>query len=208
MSAFLAIAAALSVAQGMSQFWAYRQGGRAQERAGAYAETLAGRQAEVLLQEAGQRRAVSQREAIEQRRQGRFVESRATALAAASGAGVSDPTITGILADIDTESEIRALYSMYEGEEAARGLEYDAQLALAAGEEAHWSGKVAKRLAYSQANSALLSGAASGAMLGAQAWNAGASSTLAGTEGSTLNTKYAIDPNPGSFKWHGGRKYY
>lgn len=198
MFAFLAVAAALSLASGIAQFNALRAAGRSQEQAGAYAETLAGRQADVLKQQAGQERARAQRQAMEQRRQGRFVESRATALAAASGAGVSDPTITGILADIDTESEIRALYSMYEGEEAARGLEYDAQLALARGEEAHYSGKVAKRLASAQANAALLSGVGGAVGYGAQAYGAMRPSTLAETGGSSLYQKYAV-PRPHSF---------
>jgi len=196
MFAFLAIAAAFSMASGIARFNALRAAGRSQEQAGAYAETLAGRQAEVLQQKAGQERAASQRAAIEQRRRGRYAGSRATALAAASGGGVSDPTVTGILADIDTESEIRALNAMYMGEESARGLEYDAVLALAQGEEAHYSGKVAKRLANAQANAALLSGMGQAASFGTQAWASRAPSTLAQTGSSTLYDKYA----PHSFK--------
>src|SRR5688500_11497475 len=42
--------------------------------------------------------AASQRQALEERRQGDLVASRALAVAAASGAGVSDPTVIDIIA--------------------------------------------------------------------------------------------------------------
>lgn len=71
---------------------------------------------------AGQERAKSQRVAEQQRKQAAIVGSRARAVAGASGGGVTDPTVTGILSEIEGEGEYRALSAMYEGEDRARGV--------------------------------------------------------------------------------------
>lgn len=80
-------------------------------------------EAKQLEAKAGRTRASSQREAIEQRRQADLLNSRTLALAAASGAGVDDPTVLNIMADIAGEGAYRFMTSLYEGEEEARGLE-------------------------------------------------------------------------------------
>lgn len=85
-------------------------------------------QAGAMTQQAGQERAASQRVAAEERRKGRLAQSRALALAAASGGGASDPTVTNILSGIEGESEYNALSAMYEGEERARTLETNASI--------------------------------------------------------------------------------
>lgn len=84
------------------------------------------KQADQLDIKAGQERASAQRLAIEQRRQAELLSSRALAVAAASGAGVDDPTVLNIMANIAGEGEYRALTALYEGEEEARGLELNA----------------------------------------------------------------------------------
>lgn len=86
-------------------------------------------------QQAGQDRAAAQRQAIEQRRQARLANSRLQALA---GGGGSDPTVVNLSADIAGEGELRALTSLYEGEDQARGREL-------AAESARLQGKLAKR---------------------------------------------------------------
>lgn len=80
-------------------------------------------EADQMKAQAGQERASSQRQAGEDRRQKRMVQSRLTAMAAASGGGASDPTVVDIAGDLETEGEYRALSSLWEGEERARGLE-------------------------------------------------------------------------------------
>lgn len=85
------------------------------------------KQADQLEVKAGQERAASQRRAIEQKRQADLLSSRAIAVAAASGASVDDPTVLNILADIEGEGEYRALTALYEGEDEARGLEFEAR---------------------------------------------------------------------------------
>lgn len=67
---------------------------------------------------AGQARASAQRGAAEERRKARLVQSRAQA-AARGGAG--DVGVVNIMGDIAAEGEYRALSSLYEGEERARG---------------------------------------------------------------------------------------
>jgi len=131
----------------MQQAKGYEQAAAAQIQLGQYQQAVANRQAQALEQQAGQERAVSQREAIEQRRQGRFVSSRAQAIAAASGAGALDPTIIDILGGIEAETGYRALSALAAGEERGRGLEYNAVLARSGGAaDAYASGIEAQRL--------------------------------------------------------------
>lgn len=98
----------------------------AAKAAGKDANRVAKWEAAQLERNAGQERAAAQRQAIEERRQGRLAISRARALAGASGAGVSDPTVTNILADLASQGETNALTAMWEGEESARNMEFQA----------------------------------------------------------------------------------
>jgi len=111
--------------------------GKAQKQAYEYAAATTRQQADYIAkqeeQRAGQERAASQRAAMEEKRKGRLVGSRAQAVAAASGGGALDPTIVDIGADIAGEGEYRAMTSLYQGEEAARGLEGSAAVRRYAG---------------------------------------------------------------------------
>lgn len=73
--------------------------------------------------------AESQRAAIVQRKRAQQLMSRARAVAGASGAGVSDPTVSNILTDIETQGEMNALNAMFEGRTAARGYRQGATMA-------------------------------------------------------------------------------
>src|SRR3990167_7821202 len=135
--------------------------GKAEQTALEHQAKIQERQAEALAQEAGQERARSQRAAEEERRQGKFIASRARALGAASGA-VFDPAILGSL---DFETDYRVLSQLYSGEESARGLQYRGALARAgaagdvyAGSVAAAAGKSARQRSYLSAAGALLSG--------------------------------------------------
>ena len=83
-------------------------------------------QAKQREQQAGQERAASQRQALEDKRQARILQSRAQARGAASGA--TGPGLFDIESDIIGEGELSALTSLYEGEERARSAEYGAEL--------------------------------------------------------------------------------
>ncbi len=73
-----------------------------------------------LEQNAGQVEAQGQRAGIEQVRQAQLVQSRALAVAAAGGGGVSDTTIVRLLSKIEGEGVYRSRAAMYEGEDKAR----------------------------------------------------------------------------------------
>jgi hypothetical protein len=68
-------------------------------------------------------RATSQRDAITDRRKALLLQSRALAVAAASGGGVDDPTVSKLLADIGAAGEMNALGTLWEGSEIGAGLE-------------------------------------------------------------------------------------
>jgi len=121
-----------------------------QAKAGKAADRLAQFKAKQLEQKAGQERAVSQRKAASARRTARYAESRALALAAASGGGASDPTVVNIMAGIAGEGEMAAQAALYEGEERARGSEMGA-------EASRYEGTQAKRAGYIKAGTTLMS---------------------------------------------------
>lgn len=105
------------------------------------ADEIAKFQAKQMRQIANREEALSQREAIEERRAARLLGSRAIAMAGASGAGVDDPTVSNILGEIDARGEYNALMALYNGTMKARDLRTDAD---AKREE----GRAAKRNAY------------------------------------------------------------
>lgn len=83
-------------------------------------------QANQLDVAAGTERASSQRAAIDERHQAKLLNSRALAVAGASGGGIDDPTVINTMAGISQEGEYRALTALYNGNEAAAGMEADA----------------------------------------------------------------------------------
>lgn len=81
--------------------------------------------------DANQSQVEGQQQAFNERRRAKILRSRALAVAGASGAGgASDPTVANILNKIDTEGELRALNSLYEGDYAAQALRSGAQSKL------------------------------------------------------------------------------
>lgn len=103
-------------------------GARAQEAQAKSQQNMLNYKAEQARVQAGQQRAASQRTAAEQRRRAAIVSSNARAAAATSGGSVSDPTVQNIIGNIEGEGEYRALTSLYQGEDAARGMETQANL--------------------------------------------------------------------------------
>lgn len=75
----------------------------------------------------------SQAEAANERRKATYLRSRAQAVAGKSGAGVTDPTVSNILTDIDVGGEMNALNALASGEYVARGLRTGANVARAEG---------------------------------------------------------------------------
>lgn len=114
--AFLAAAAPyIGLATTAVSAYAGVQQGRAQD---ANKQLLAIQQG----REANQAQVEAQREALNERKRAKLVRSRALAVAGASGAGVSDPTVENILTDIETEGEMNALNALWSGDYTARSL--------------------------------------------------------------------------------------
>lgn len=73
--------------------------------------------------EATAARASASLAAAEEIRRSRLVKSRARAVAAASGAGVTDPSVVRLMGDIEAEGLYGAMARLYEGHTQAQGLE-------------------------------------------------------------------------------------
>lgn len=81
-------------------------------------------------QEAGRRRlAAGTREAQEEDRKRDYMNSRALAVGAASGAGTSGPGFVKVLADLDAEGEYRVLSRMWNAQNDSEGLYFRADAA-------------------------------------------------------------------------------
>lgn len=98
-------------------------------------------EAEQLRINAGTEIAAALRAGFEEERQARLVQSRQIALAAASGAGASDPTVVQMISRTAKEGSYRAAVALYGGAEKARALrmaasgkDYEGAVALEAGE--------------------------------------------------------------------------
>lgn len=103
-------------------------------------------QAELLAREreedAKAVQAESQREALLERKKAKNLMSRARAVSAASGAGASDPTVTNILTDIESQGEVNYLNALYSGDTTARGLRSGAATARRTGQAAQTAGNI------------------------------------------------------------------
>lgn len=117
-------------------------------RGGAAAKDAADYQATQLRQNAGTAEAVGQRQALDVDQQTAMIQSRALAVAAASGGGASDPGVINIMAQNAAEGAYRKAMALYNGEDKARLLNMQA-------DATEYEGKVAK-------SNAMVSGALQG----------------------------------------------
>ncbi len=111
-------------------------------KSGNAAKKQAFAEAKQMEDKAGLTRSISQREAIEERRESDLLQSRALAVAAASGGGASDPTVINIIADLEEEGLIRSLNAMASGETEARFLERQAGMRREEGKAARTAGRI------------------------------------------------------------------
>jgi len=115
---------------------------------------MAGYEASQLRSGANDAVAASQRNALEERRKARLLNSRAQAVAASSGGGASDPTVANIMGDITAQGEYNALTALYNGDEQANYMRREADARIK-------SGRLAQSAAKANAFSTVLTGAAS-----------------------------------------------
>lgn len=123
---------------------------QAEKASGQSTRMLRDFEAAQLEQQAKQEFAQSQRAAAEERRTADLLSSRAQALAASGGGGVSDPTTFNLMADIEGEGSYRASVALYQGEENARRLRLAAKAKRFEGEAAE-RGAAVRAGAYSMA---------------------------------------------------------
>lgn len=119
-------------------------------------------EAKQLEQNAGQAIAAAQRQAFETERTGKYVQSRALALAAASGGGASDPTVMNTIAGLASETAYRKSLDLYQGEERARQLRLSAQATRMTGDIGAAASLAQGRAAEIQAGSNIASDLARG----------------------------------------------
>ena len=115
--------------------------GRAQQAAAEYA-------AKQLDVNAGQSQAASQQAAIEEARRSALLQSRALAVAGASGAGALDPTVLKIIGGIAAEGELASETQIYQGNERARAQRDQAAATRYEGQQRAIAGEAARRAAY------------------------------------------------------------
>lgn len=96
----------------------------------AYKSAIARRQAVLDKQKANEEAALGQRNAETQQRKADLVQSRARALAAASGTVATSPTEIAIEQDIAAQGGYNALSSLYEGASRARASSYQGDIDL------------------------------------------------------------------------------
>lgn len=128
--------AAFSLIGTYLQVQASREMGKVARIHGERAQAMSQFEAWEAERRAGIAISISQRQAMEEERQGRFVASRALAVAAASGAGVSDPTMVRVIANARGEGAVRAATDLYEGEARSRQLRTEAAMGRLSGSEA------------------------------------------------------------------------
>ncbi len=128
------IPVALSAAGVFTNMAGASQAASAARVSGERARVAAQFEAAQLEQMAGQGIAVSQAEAREQIRQAKLVQSRAIAVAAAGGGGVSDETIVRLIGRQAGEGAYRGAVALYKGEEQARLLRMKASAKLYEGD--------------------------------------------------------------------------
>jgi hypothetical protein len=122
------------------QIMAQREAGRIARIRGEQARVSAEFDAFEAERRGGAAIAISERQALEEERQGRLLASRALAVAAASGAGVSDPTMVRVIANAHGEAAYRASVALYEGEAKDRQLRTEAAMGRLSGWEAQAEG--------------------------------------------------------------------
>lgn len=133
MAQLAAVATWVGIAGTAASAYSQYQGGKVQEAQAAI-------EAQQDKRDANAAQAEAQANAAQERRRAKIIRSRALAVAGASGAGVSDPTVTNILADIETEGEVRARNALFEGDYLAQGLRSGAKTKVRMGRAARTAG--------------------------------------------------------------------
>ena len=165
-----ALSAGMTVLGAVGQSNAQREAGDIAYRNAQLRNQQMEQQARQLEQQSLQQKAAAnreassgQREAIERIRKGRLMASRAKAVMAASGAGVDDSMVAGLLAEADYAGDV----ALYEGDERARVQRnaatvstYNAAASRSGGQAALWQGENVRGASSRAADATLIGGLA------------------------------------------------
>ena len=166
------------------------QAGKEAKKQGERVRALGEFEAAQLEQNAGQQIAAAQRAGMEEERKFDLMQSRALALAAASGGGASDPTVIKIISDLAGEGAYRKSVALYQGEENARQMRLAAVARRMEGEAGFQGGVSAQRAYNINAASGALSGAGS---YWARRYGSGTGSMTTNSPGATEPTVEQYD---------------
>lgn len=133
--------------------------GNAAARKGKAERALADYQAAQLDQNAGQEVAAGQRASAEALHQSKLLQSRALAVAAASGGGALDPNVLKIIGGIAGEGALSAEMQQYNAAESARSMRNQAKATRYSGYQAELAGREAKKASKYGVMSTVLQGA-------------------------------------------------
>mgnify|MGYP001570328437 CR=1 FL=1 len=125
-----------------------------EKQAGRDEKAAADFQAAQLRVNAGQAVAASQIDAANETRKSKLLQSRALALAAASGGGAVDPSVMKIISGLAGEGKLASLTQLYAGDERARAMNSQAAAT-------EYEGVLKKKAYDTKARGTILSGAKS-----------------------------------------------
>jgi hypothetical protein len=97
-----------------------------QKQQGNAAYTAGMSEANQLAAQATNTLAASQRQAMEDRRQSRLLQSKALALSAAGGGGASDVSVVKNISDLEAQGELNALNTLWSGSQQGQQLDFAA----------------------------------------------------------------------------------
>lgn len=159
-------------------------GGRAQQIIGQRKRLMYQGEAAQLEQNAGQAFAASQRTAAANDLNTQLIASRALAVAAASGASATDPTVVNTIARIKEQGAYKSMLDLYAGEEQQRAMQYQASLDRTSGENAVSDADYAAKVSRYGAAATILSGAGTASLYSRYAGKGGAGMANASMWGS------------------------
>lgn len=99
-------------------------------------------EARLKERKASEEMAVGERKAAEKTREATLFNSRQQAVAAASGAGATDPTVLELMGNATKEGALNAGYAMYQGQAAADDLNMSAGVDRISGNNARKAGNI------------------------------------------------------------------
>ena len=152
-----ALIAVTKVMGGFAQFNMLRSAGKMAREQGKLQQQVLNQQGLQHWNQGNAAAAAGQRGALAARHEGTLIGSRARALAAASGADLSSPSIVATVGDIDAATQYAAAVQLYNGASREQALKYQSKLDVWSGEMARRTGTIQRNINYAQANQKLLS---------------------------------------------------